>query len=56
MKIFAVILFMSCVMGGCSYINRCMGLKDDNIIEEGVESAIKSKTGVDVDLTPGSPE
>ena len=56
MKIFAVILFMSCVLGGYSYINRWMGLPDDNIIEEGVESAIKSKSGLDVDLTPGSPE
>jgi len=56
MKIFAVILFMSCVLGGCSYINKQMGLDDDNLIEEIVEAAIKSKSGIDIDLTPGTPE
>ena len=56
MKIFAVILFVSCVLASCSYINRCMGLDDDNLIEEVVESAIKSKSSIDIDLTPGSIE
>ncbi len=32
------------------------GLEDDNIGEEIVEGVIQSKTGLDVDLTPLSPE
>lgn len=31
-------------------------LKNDNTVEEVAEQVIKDETGVDVDLTPGSPE
>lgn len=31
-------------------------LKDDNVIEEVAEQLIKDKTGVDIDLSPNSPE
>ncbi len=30
--------------------------KDDNPVEEAVEKVIEEKTGIDVDLTPSSPE
>ena len=30
--------------------------KQDNVVEEYCEEVIKEETGVDVDLTPGSPE
>lgn len=30
--------------------------KDENILEEKIEDIIKDKTGIDVDLTPNSPE
>lgn len=33
-----------------------LGVKDDNIIEETVEFGIKAETGIDIDLTPRSPE
>ncbi len=33
-----------------------MGLKDDNLAEELLEETIEKKTGVELDLTPGSPE
>lgn len=41
---------------GCSYINRKLGLQDDNFGEELAEEIIEMKTGLDVDLTPSSPE
>lgn len=31
-------------------------LKDDNIVEEIAEKVIENKTGIDVDLSPTSPE
>jgi hypothetical protein len=40
----------------CSSINKKVGLRDDNIIEEGVEHVIQHDTGLDLDLTPGSSE
>lgn len=47
-------LMFSCF--SCSSINKKLGLKDDNFIEEALESVIESNTGFDIDLTPGSPE
>jgi len=32
------------------------GLKTDNVIEESVEEIIKAKTGVNIDLSPDTPE
>ena len=46
-------LFMLC---SCSAINTKLGLADDNPIEEIGEAVIEAKTGLDIDLTPGSPE
>lgn len=50
--IFICMVFLS----GCSEINRKLGLSDDNIGEEVIEDIIKEETGIDVDLTPESPE
>jgi len=33
-----------------------MGWQDDNIAEEAIEFAIDKEIGVDIDLTPRSPE
>ena len=44
------------VMIGCSTINKWCGFKDNNIIEESSEKVIEMTTGVDVDLTPETPE
>ena len=50
-------MILSCVMlFGCSEINKRIGVPDDNFAEETVEVVIYSKTGLDVDLTPDSPE
>lgn len=40
----------------CEPINRYFSLPDDNLIEESAEFAIKMETGLNVDLTPTSPE
>lgn len=47
---------MGAILGGCHYLNQKVGLPDDNVIEELIEELIESKTGLDIDLTPGSPE
>lgn len=44
------------VLCGCSSLNRYFGLEDDNPIEEAIEELIRYETGIDIDLTPGSPE
>ena len=43
-------------VAACSQINQKLGLPDDNLGEELIEAAIKIETGLDIDLTPDSPE
>ena len=43
-------------LSSCSGVNKQLGLKDDNISEEILEEVIESKTGLDLDLTPETPE
>lgn len=52
LMMFSMILLLS----SCSYINSYLGLGDDNFGEEMIEEGIKYKTGIDIDLTPGSTE
>lgn len=40
----------------CVVLAKYMGLQDDNPIEEAVEEVIKEQTGLDIDLTPLTPE
>jgi hypothetical protein len=51
--IITVVLVAGVVAVGSKYF---FGMKDDNLIEEMSESVIKEATGVDVDLSPSSPE
>lgn len=44
------------LLTGCSDINKDVGLRDDNFAEEVVEDIIREGTGVDLDLTPVTPE
>lgn len=50
--IFAVAILLN----ACSSINKSIGLSDDNMIEEFVEAQIENQTGLDIDLSPSTPE
>lgn len=54
MKGILCLLTFLMIVGGCSYLNHLVGLKDDNIIEEVaeevVEHEIKKYTGLELDL------
>ena len=52
----ALLLVLFGCLCSCSYLNQQLGLKDDNLGEEIIEEVIELKTGIDLDLTPGSPE
>ena len=40
------------MVGGCSWLNRQVGLDDDNLIEQSAEALIEHHTGLNIDLTP----
>ncbi len=40
------------MVGGCSWLNRQVGLDDDNLIEQNIEALIEYNTGLNIDLTP----
>lgn len=51
-----IVIIFGPMMAGCSYINDYFSLPDDNVYEEVTEAAIKYETGLDIDLTPSTPE
>lgn len=46
----------ACQMNLMERFNDWAGLEDDNLLEESVEFAIDHEIGLDVDLSPRSPE
>jgi len=44
------------VIGAYAYLKLFPGAKPDNMIEEMAEEVIKDQLGIDVDLTPSTPE
>ena len=52
------VLFLWTLMTVCSCegINEMAGLQDDNIGEEIIEILIHQETGLNLDLTPSTPE
>lgn len=44
------------LLPSCSNLNKEVGLKDDNDVEQRIEKLIEDKTGIKVDLTPEVPE
>jgi len=56
MRIISIILLFLMLTNGCSHLNQRFGLIDDNFSEELIEWQIQNYTGIDVDLTPDSPE
>ena len=51
----AVVIICAGIGLGATYFGPYKG-RPDNPIEEKCEEVIKDETGVDIDLTPGSPE
>ncbi len=56
MKIILVLIVSVSIIGGCSYVNKKLGLKDDNPIEEAIEEMVENRIGLDIDFTPDSKE
>jgi len=52
--IIALATLVVLMLEGCSKTN--FKYKEDNMAEEILEEVIKNKTGIDVDLTPSTPE
>ena len=51
MKRQALISILLLSLQGCNYINKELGLPNDNIYEESIEALIDYETGVNVDLS-----
>jgi len=56
MRIAIAMLVAGSLVGGCSYINKKLGLEDDHFLEELVEDKIEIETGLRIDLSPESVE
>lgn len=56
MYIAFIISILALVLGGCQYLNYKIGLADDHPLEEMIEKKIADEIGLDIDLTPDSPE
>lgn len=56
MQVAALILSLLAAFGAVHYFNNIVGVRDDNLAEEYIEDRIQSQTGIDIDLTPQSPE
>ena len=54
----ASVIVIVCIIGAAAAIGwlSARWLGDDNVVEESAEAAIKEVSGVDIDLTPSSPE
>lgn len=52
-KKYIIILALLPLISGCYLLEK---YKEDNIVEEILEEIIEAKTGLDIDLTPFSPE
>lgn len=56
MNHYLLICLTTLLLSSCSSINKYFGLEDDNLAEEASEALIEWKTGIDIDLTPSTPE
>lgn len=55
-RVIVALVAVGAALGGCSALNKRLGLQDDNPVEEFLEQVIENKTGQDIDLTPESKE
>jgi|LakMenEpi03Aug12_release.lakeMendotaPanAssembly.Ray.scaffolds.fasta_scaffold06999_22 hypothetical protein len=57
LSLIAKIVLVGSLIGGVAvYKSRTPTYKDDNPVEEAIEMVLHKTTGLDVDLTPESPE
>jgi len=57
LSLLAKIILVGSLIGGVAvYKSRTPDYKDDNQVEETVEIVLKKVTGLNIDLTPESPE
>lgn len=56
LRVFVAISTICFLVGSCSYLNKQFNLPNDNPIEESIELIIQTQSGVQIDLTPQSPE
>ena len=52
LKFGLLVVLLTTFVASCSYLNKKVGLQDDNTIEEAIEDAIQDRFGLDIDLTP----
>lgn len=50
------IVLIAGACGSCSYVNKQLGLSDDNVFEEKIEEVISDQFNIDIDLTSDSEE
>ena len=55
-KMFVYMLLVMVLLYSCTECNGYLGLPNDHPVEQMAEHVIKENTGLDVDLTPESPE
>lgn len=55
-RVATVVIILGSLVGGCTAINRSLGLKDDNPVEEFIEDQIEDHTGIEIDLSGASKE
>ena len=55
MSLIVILFIITCstLLSGCSFLK---GMKPDSMMEEVVEEIIEGSTGIELDLSPGSPE
>jgi len=55
-KLAIILIMLSVCAGSCEYINKKVGVSDDNFFEEFLEAQIENEIGLDIDLSPSNPE
>jgi len=55
-RVLVGLVLVGSLVGGCSALNKRLGLKDDNPVEEYIEEQIEDHTGIEIDLSGDSKE
>lgn len=52
LKAIILLIIINSLIGGCSYLNKKVGIENDNFVEQFIEQQIENQTGIEIDLTP----